>query len=126
MRKYFFHETDSFKYDYGRLSKSCRDKLKYEIIWGKREIITGAGGLFEKRINEKGFAEKPNTKGMGKYKQWQPRWLIVYAVYKPYSFVVLLTKFSCRDNVRRKLSSKEQSMLARLKKKLDEIADGLF
>ena len=106
-----FFEARSFDVEtkYGKISDSDRERLEFDIMLGRGEVITGTGGLKQIRCGLGGC--------YGKKHGWQ----VVFADYPKYSITFLLIRFP--DKHKKSLSRYELKKLKEAKKQLDLLVD---
>ena len=106
-----FIEARSFDVEtkYGKISDSDRERLEFDIMLGRGEVITGTGGLKQIRCGLGGC--------YGKKHGWQ----VVFADYPEYSVTFLLIRFP--DKYIKGLSRYELKKLKEAKKSIDLLVE---
>ena len=106
--KYRFMETTAFRKDYGRISESERQRLHFDLMLGRGEIIEDTGCLKKVRC---GIAGDDGKEG----------WEVVFADFTypdiGVKLYLLLLKYPLRK--KRYLSSEMRNELRKLKEKVD-------
>ncbi|GEM_PF-849492 len=106
--QYDFYEARSFDKDskFGKIKASDRERLEFDIMSGRGEIIAGTGGL--KQIHC----------GLGGCYGTTDGWQVVFADYPEHSITFLLIRFP--DKFKTSLSREEIKELKYIKQILDE------
>ncbi len=113
-----FLPTMPFRMDYGRMAKADYERLKSDISDRKGTLIPAAAGLHQITIDIRGPAGRRKDDRSAIHSRPTAGWLVVYAIYKKWRLVVLVTKFKCPFR-RKKFNFREQMALAAMKKRLD-------
>ncbi len=108
-----FIEARSFDVEtkYGKISDSDRERLEFDIMLGRGEVIAGTGGLKQIRCGLGGC--------YGKKHGWQVVFASYY--YPEYSVTFLLIRFP--DKYIKDLSRYELKKLKEAKKRIDLLMD---
>jgi len=106
-----FFEARSFdvKTKYGKISDSDRERLEFDIMLGRGEVIAGTGGLKQIRC------------GLGGCYRKKHGWQVVFADYPEYSITFLLIRFP--DKHIKALSRYELKKLKEAKKRIDSLVE---
>lgn len=106
--RYIFIETNNFNKDYGKIGKSERERLYFDLMLGRGEIIEDTGGLKKIRC---GIAGDNGKEG----------WEVVFTDYVfpdiRVRIYLLLVKFPL--DIKRSLSQKQKKELRKLKEEAD-------
>lgn len=104
-----FIEASSFskKSKFGKIRESDRERLEFDIMLGKGDVIPGTGGLKQIRCGLGGCYGATNA------------WQVVFADYPEYSITFLLIRFP--GKYKQTLTAGESTELKKIKRRLDRL-----